>query len=323
MSRRWTHVRTVDPGAGLDVVDRRWLSLWWAALAATDETVQGGPLAPAWLRLFAAHLSCSETAMLRWRGHLNESAEMRRAFSGLYGRYFVHAVLAAELGITLFIPLQTNATPIPGGVTVSRVDDGDIPDWIAWDPEGGHHVLCEAKGRLSDRGGRFLGGKPECIDGGKAQFDRVEVTDSIGRRIATRDWIAATLWSTDRVRRDPVSLLWDPPGGGEGLTEEEAEDHGQAMRRQRNATFVARLGNTERVVRIAVAPSAGDMRHRRSRRPRTVEAASWDARRGSLTKGTIWLRSSRRSEFGPYAMATICRLLTPFGNARTEPANPR
>ena len=206
MSCRWTHLRQVDPGTGLDVVERRWLNLWWAAVAAADETIQGGPLAPAWLRLFEAHLSCSETAMLRWRGHLGESAEMRRAYSGLYGRYFARAVLAAELGITLFLPLRTNETPIPGGVTVSRVDDGDIPDWIAWDPEDGRHVLCEAKGRLSDPGRRFLGGKPDCIDAGKAQFDRVEVTNSSGRHIAPRDWIAASLWSTDRVRRDPVSL---------------------------------------------------------------------------------------------------------------------
>ena len=179
---------------------------------------------------------------------------MRRAYSGLYGRYFARAVLAAELGITLFLPLQTNETPIPGGVTVSRVDDGDIPDWIAWDPEAGRHVLCEAKGRLSDPGGRFLGGKPDCIDAGKAQFDRVEVTNSTGRHIATRDWIAVSLWSTDRVRRDPVSLLWDPPGGGDGLGEEEAEDHAQAMRRQRDAAVAARLGNPESAARWRRSP---------------------------------------------------------------------
>ena len=260
MSCRWIHVRKVDPGAGRGVVERRWLNLWWAALAASDETIQGGPLAPAWLRLFEAHLSRSETAMLRWRGHLGESAEMRRAYSGLYGRYFARAVLAVELGITLFLPLQTNVTAIPGGVTVSRVDDGDIPDWIAWDPGAGCHVLCEAKGRLSDRGGRFLHGEPDCINAGKAQFDRVEVTNSSGRRIATRDWIAANLWSTDRVRRDPVSLLWDPPGGGDGLGEEEAEGHAQAIRKQRDTLLAARLGNPERVVRIAIAPSDGDTR---------------------------------------------------------------
>ena len=296
MSYRWIHVRKVGPGAGRDVVERRWLNLWWAALAASDETIQGGPLAPAWLGLFEAHLSGSEMAMLRWRGHLGESAEMRRAYSGLYGRYFARAVLAAELGVTLFLSLQTNETPIPGGVTVSRVDDGDIPDWIAWDPGARRHVLCEAKGRLSDPGGRFLGGRPGCIDTGKAQFDRVEVTDASGRRIATQDWIAANLWSTERVRRDPVSLLWDPPGDGEGLGEEEAERHAQAMRRRRDAVVAARLGNPERVVRIAVAPSDDDMRSP------AVDAAEDGG-------GGVIGRPSREAHEGDYLAAVI----TPLG----------
>lgn len=63
----------------------------------------------------------------------------------------------------------------------------------------GCHVLCEAKGRLSGSEQQFLRGKPGCIDAGKAQFDKVEVTDSQGRRIATRNWIAANLWSTERT----------------------------------------------------------------------------------------------------------------------------
>ena len=289
-------MRTVDPGAGLDVVDGKWLNLWWAALAAADETMQGGPLAPAWLQLFEAHLSGSETAMLRWRGHLGDSAEMRRAYSGLYGRYFARAVLTAELGITLFVPLQTNATPISGGVTVTRVGSGDIPDWIAWDPGAGCYVLCEAKGRLSESEGRFVYGKPGCIDPGKAQFDKVEVTDSSGRRIATRNWIAANLWSTDRVKRSPVALLWDPPGEGERLTREEAERHAQAMRSRRDASIAERLGNPERRVRIAIGPSDDDMP------PRSVQAAQ-DSRSGAIE------RPSREPHEGDYLAAVI----TPLG----------
>ena len=251
-------MRKFDPGAGQDAVMVKWLNLWWAALAAADETIQGGPLAPAWLRLFEAHLSGSEATMLRWRGHLGESAEVRRAYSGLYGRYFARAVLASELGITNFVPLLTKVTKISGGVTVTRVGRGDLPDWIAWDPVARSHVLCEAKGRLSGSGKQFLRGKPGCIRVGKAQFDKVKVADLGGRQIATRNWIAANLWSTDRVARDPVALLWDPPGEGATLTSEEAEHHARAMRRQRDATVAVRLGNPERRVRIAVSPPDGD-----------------------------------------------------------------
>ena len=128
-------------------------------------------------------------------------------------------------------------------------------DLLEHDVDGRSPCALRSQGcRLSDPGGRFLGGKPDCIDAGNAQFDRVEVTNSTGRHIATRDWIAASLWSTDRVRRDPVSLLWDPPGGGDGLGEEEAEDHAQAMRRQRDAAVAARLGNPESAARWRRSP---------------------------------------------------------------------
>ena len=121
MSYRWILMRRVDPSAGLDVVDCKPFNLWWAALAAAEETIQGGLLALAWLRLFETHLSGLETTILQWRGHLGESAEIRRAYSGLYGRYFARAVLRAELGITLFVPLQTNATQIPVALKVFRL----------------------------------------------------------------------------------------------------------------------------------------------------------------------------------------------------------
>ena len=118
-SSRWIQVRRVDTGTGLDAVSRKWLDLWRTELPAADESVQGVPLAPAWLRLFEAHLSDSETTMLRWRGHLGKNAEMRRVCSGPCGRCFARAALTAEPGIDSLVPLQTDSAVIPGGVTVN------------------------------------------------------------------------------------------------------------------------------------------------------------------------------------------------------------
>ena len=110
MPYRWTHLRKVDQNGG-SVVSGDWpISLFRAALFDAEETIQGSPFASAWLRLFQEHLSTSESDMLRWRGEFGTSSEVRRAFSGLYERYFARALLAGELGITDFIPLQTNCT---------------------------------------------------------------------------------------------------------------------------------------------------------------------------------------------------------------------
>ena len=245
----------VDPGSGHNITAYRPVSLWRAALAAAEETINGGPLATAWLQLFRGHLSCSEAELLRWRGDLGESAEMRRVYSGLYGRYFARALLATELGLTDFIPLNRDITPIPDGVTVTRIDKGDIPDWIAWNPQTGAYVLGEGKGRLTGSEQRFLNGTPSCVDAGKEQFARVEVRDSGGRTIATRNWVAVNLWSTDERRQRPVSLLWDPPEDGDLLTDDEVPRHADAIRRHHIATTAMRLGEPDFTVRIAVKPS--------------------------------------------------------------------
>ncbi len=107
MSLRYAFTRIVDPGAGTDVVQLGPFDLWWAAISAAEETIQGSPLASAWLRLFQDHLSRDDTSELRWAGDLAESAETRRAYSALYGRFFGRAFLASRLGIRIsfrFIP---------------------------------------------------------------------------------------------------------------------------------------------------------------------------------------------------------------------------
>ena len=208
--------------------------------------------------------------MLRWRGDLGESAEMRRVFSGLYGRYFARALLASELGVADFIPLNRDDTSIPDGVTVTRIDSGDIPDWIAWDPRAGGYVLGEAKGRLTGNEQRFLNGTPSCIDAGKEQFQRVEARDSTGRTIATRNWVAANLWSTDERRRPPVSLLWDPPNHGHSLTDDEVPSHARAIRRHHIETIAKRLGEIRLFsCGLPSGPQTMVFRLRYAKRPKT------------------------------------------------------
>ena len=223
------------------------------------------PLTSAWLDLFSAHLSESETTKLRWRGDLAESAEMRQVYSAMYGRYFCRALLASRFGITDFVPLRGNTTPIDNGVTVSRILNGDIPDWFAWDPVNNCYVLAEAKGRLTGNIGNFLTQMPTCIRSGKAQFSRVEVRNSRDQKIRTRNWVVANLWSTDERKREPVSLLWDPDGDGDDLSDDEIPSNANAIRKHRIANIAIGLGRPEAIredtdgfglaLKIAIEPS--------------------------------------------------------------------
>lgn len=259
MHYRWTRLRMVDSRGGHNITERWPVNLWRAAHAAAEETLCGGPLAPAWLRLFRAHLSASELGMLRWRGDLGESAEMRRVYSGLYGRYFARTLLASRLGVTNFVSLNRDCTNIRGGVTVERIEKGDIPDWLAWDAHADCYVLGEAKGCLTGRAEQFLGHRPRCVDAGRAQFARVVVKDSAGRRIETRNWVAANLWSTDHRSRQPVALLWDPPDDGVALTNDEAPRHALAIRKHRTEVITRHLGDPDFSVRIVAKPSDEDI----------------------------------------------------------------
>ena len=269
MPYRYTNIRIVEPTKKSDRIEFRPVSLLWAALAAAEETMQGSPLASAWLRLFQGHLSISETQILRWRDDLAESTEMRRAYSAMYGRYFSRALLASRFGFTNFVPLSRNDTPIENGVTVRRIKRGDIPDWIAWDPAARSYVLAEAKGSLTGRDRNFLYERPTCVATGKAQFDRVEVIDSHNRIIRTRNWVAANLWTTDERRRRSVSLLWDPEGDGDELLSNEIPVNAAAIRGRRIANIAMGLGrpktlrlgaeNLGQTVRISIQPSEDDL----------------------------------------------------------------
>ncbi len=228
MAYRWTMHRVYD-AAGSDTSGPSPLSLWWLARAAAEETLQGSPLAASWLKLFRGHLSASETYWLQWAEDLAQSAELRRTYSGLYGRFTARALLTAHLGLSRFISLGRNGVEVPGSISVERIKKGDIPDWIAWDDRAARHVLCEAKGSLTAND--FLGtGPPKCVVEGKAQFDRVHCSGPTGTLSPAR-WVAASRWATELRGGQATTLLWDPPSDHEPLPEELARRSREAMTR--------------------------------------------------------------------------------------------
>ena len=226
VSFRWTRHRVVD-ASGNDKKGHAAISMWWVARAAAEETLQGSPFVSAWLKLFRTHLSTQDDYWLRWRGDLAESTELRRAYSGLYGRFFARALLTHHLGFTRFHSLKRNGLEVKGSVKVKRTNGGDIPDWLAWDDQHSSFVLCEAKGSLTARD--FLSpGTPKCVGNGKDQFDRVETCEG-GRTIHPARWVAATRWATEDRKGEPTTILWDLPVEDTPFDEEEATRHRAAM----------------------------------------------------------------------------------------------
>lgn len=226
MAYRYSNVRFND-GAGRDEVRREPISIWWAVVAAAEETLQSGSLAGSWVKLFENHLSNSQ--WLRWREDLAGSGEMRRAYSALYGRFFARGLLRGKLGISRFVSLRRNETRVsnmPFPVSVHRRQKGDIPDWIAWNDSAGQLALCEAKGNLSAID-FLLPGTPKCIGPAKKQFGRVVVRGA-NRFVGAQRWVVANRWSTEIRDVEPASLLWDPPTGS-SLKEEEIADFREAM----------------------------------------------------------------------------------------------
>ncbi len=227
LSTRWTYHR-YNPGGGSPTFGGMVpINLWRVAHAAALETLQGAPLVHSWLSLFRSHLSQREPRLLRWGGDFAESAEMRRAYSGLYGRFFARALLSHHLSITRFVSLKRDGISLHNSISVDRNTNGDIPDWLGWDARRSRFVLAEAKGSLSsDDFMRYDG--PSCIHAGKAQFSRVSAT--IGSRPVQPDrWVAATRWSTDVRGGTPISILWDPPSDDAAFSEEEAMQHRAAI----------------------------------------------------------------------------------------------
>lgn len=240
-SYRWTHHRVCD-ASGNDRTGRVPIYMWWIASAAAEETLQGGPMVSAFLKLFETHLSDSDRHWLRWRGDMAESAEMRRAYSGLYGRFFARALMTHHLGFSRFLSLKRNGrdlgSPFP---RVCRVSGGDIPDWIAWDERHQRFALCEAKGSLT--AADFLEpGCPKCVQDGKSQFDRVDVLNSPNQLIRPARWVAATRWATDKRKGEPVTVLWDPPVDGVSFSKPEAERHRSLMTRAWLRSIAPRMG---------------------------------------------------------------------------------
>lgn len=115
-------------------------------LSALNEIIQTAPGSNPLPLLFDEFLS-SGTAQLIWKGSgPGRGVEVRRAFSGLFGRFLARAYLERYHGFTWFSPISGAPCNVSRRLRVIRQPgrEFDMPDWIMAGP--GVLAIGEAKG---------------------------------------------------------------------------------------------------------------------------------------------------------------------------------
>jgi hypothetical protein len=142
------------------------------AMCAMGEILQTGPTAGPMSLLFDELLVPGHRKLI-WKGAgPGRGIEMRRAFSGLFGRFFARAYLQRYHGFTWFAPIDGEPTYISKRVRVARMPGktAELPDWICAMP--GKIAVAEAKGS-HQAAGRTAGGVPGPIKTAAGQIQGV------------------------------------------------------------------------------------------------------------------------------------------------------
>lgn len=196
--------------------------LRWAAWGAAVETLQINLVANGWMGLFHAFLEPSPCSDLRWQGvGPGTNAEVKRAYSALFGRFFGRAALRHYHGCRWLRQVFEGLEIAPGIYLQRRPGHtGDLPDWIGWDDKNNCLVVAEAKGSYD--AGNWHSACPAPIRTALAQLARVQIVDANGP-IQFKNWAVACRWATSAQPVTPTIICCDPEEVGRQLTPREAK----------------------------------------------------------------------------------------------------
>ncbi len=209
------------------------------AHSAAIETLQIDLVAQGWVGLFAGLLQPGgDSDDLVWLADgPGGEAEIKRAYSALFGRFFGRAILRHEHDC-LDLQQVRDGRELAPGVHVRRRRGlsmrGDLPDWVSWNSQAGRYSICEAKGSYERANWRTR--QPQVIRNALDQIARVEILDASGRQ-QTKDWVVASRWGTVVNGKEQTIVTVDPLSEGRVPTREEAE----TAARELHARFIADL----------------------------------------------------------------------------------
>lgn len=218
------------------------IDLRFVAHAAAVETLQIRLVAHGWIGLFGALLSAGTDLMWLGSGPGGE-AEVKRAYSALFGRFFGRAVLRREHNIRCLRQVSQGMTLAPDVILQRRLGagaHGDLPDWVGWDHGRQVWAVCEAKGSYN-RQSNWIAGTPAVIAAALRQVARMEIRDVNGA-IASEAWVVGSRWATVQNDLPAVVMTVDPSMQGRVMNADEAEAHRLQLRADWYADLLVGLG---------------------------------------------------------------------------------
>lgn len=171
-----------------------------------------------------------------WRGKgPGRGTEMRRSFSGLFGRFFARAYLEIHHDYVWFAAIDGDNFHLSPHWRVKRFTSAEMPDWICARP--GALAIAEAKGS-HQKGNATGASRPGPIKTADGQIRGVHVQKRTrtarGLRWFNRSvkgWAVMSRWGLVDPPRAPFLYALDPKTEGDELTEEERDDLIQAVAR--------------------------------------------------------------------------------------------
>jgi hypothetical protein len=202
----------------------------------------------------------------RWRGSgPGVGREVRRAMSGLFGRFIARWYLETYHGARAFVPIDRDTftfhVPLTGlSFRVRRRLEGtsDLPDWVWAAPPaapGGHPTA----GFLEAKGTYYRNQLLRSLDGAHTQLRQLTIeyraANSVSwRSLQTKGWAVATGWATatpiERGFPNPILRVEDPIEDGAVWTEELAAAFFDCIWRLQMVQSLAGLGAPQRAIRI-------------------------------------------------------------------------
>ena len=205
------------------------------ARAAWSEILQTAPGSTSLFAFLEDLLQPGPELVWRERGP-GRGTEMRRSFSGLFGRFFARAYLEIHHEFVWFAAIDGDNFHLSPRWRVKRFTKAEMPDWICARP--GELAIAEAKG--SHQKGNATGiTRPGPIRTADGQIRGVRVqkrTPTIrgGLRWQNRSakgWAVMSRWGLSDPPRAPFLYALDPKTEGDELTAQERDELIQAIAR--------------------------------------------------------------------------------------------